>query len=76
MEQTNPNEDAEREYYSINDVLKAWKLYYASKPRILYVLHMAVLIPILVIRYTMIAPIIKYLKDLWAEQNGSPFRNK
>ena len=72
----NPTKEPEQELYSINDLLKAWKQHYNGKAKILYVLHMIVLIPFAVIRYLLIAPVIKYFKDLWADQNGSPFRNK
>lgn len=72
----NPNQETEQELYSINDLLNAWKKHYSGKSPIVYFLHMAVLIPYVLTRYLLIAPVIKYFKDLWAEQNGSPFRNK
>jgi hypothetical protein len=76
MEEPKHSQESEQEFHSINDVLKAWKQHYSGKPQIFYIAHMAILIPYLVIRYALLVPVLKYSKDLWAEQNGSLYRNR
>jgi len=66
------------ESHSLKDVHTAWKLHYANRNQLLYKLHMVVLTIWLVVRYAvpllirqMLRPIIRYFKELAAEQNGS-----
>jgi hypothetical protein len=63
---------------SLKDVYTAWKLHYTNRNQLLYKLHMVGLTVWLVVRYLipllimqMLKPIVRYFKDLAAEQNGS-----
>ena len=66
------------EALSLKDVYTAWKLHYANRNQLLYKLHMIVLTIWLVVRYAvpllirqMLRPIVRYFKELAAEQNSS-----
>lgn len=66
------------ERLSLKDVYNAWKIHYTNRNQLLYKLHMVVLTLWIVIRYLipllirqMLRPIVRYFKELAAEQNGS-----
>ncbi len=68
----------ESEMLSLKDVYTAWKLHYTNRNQLLYKLHMIVLTVWLVVRYTvpllirqMLKPVVRYIKELATEQNGS-----
>jgi len=68
----------ESEMLSLKDVYTTWKLHYTNRNQLLYKLHMVVLTIWLVVRYAvpllirqMLRPIVRYFKELAAEQNGS-----
>jgi hypothetical protein len=63
---------------SLKDVYTAWKLHYSNRNQLLYRLHMVVLTVWLVVRYLIplllrqiLKPVVRYFKELAAEQNGS-----
>jgi hypothetical protein len=66
------------EIHSLKDVYSAWKLHYTNRNQLLYKLHMVVLTVWLVFRYLIpllirqiLRPVINYIRELAAEQNGS-----
>ena len=68
----------ESEMLSLKDVYTAWKLHYTNRNQLLYNLHMVGLTVWLVVRYLLplltrqiLRPIVRYFKELAAEQNGS-----
>jgi len=72
MEQNTENHSVDEKplLFSINDVLNAWRIHYGKHRKWLFRVHMAILIPWLVIRYLLLQPVYIYFRDLIREQNG------
>jgi len=71
------NKPKEEELLSINDIIRNYRLAHPTRNRYVSNIHLMLIASWLVLRWAVIQPVIKYIKELIDEQrNGLSYKSK